>query len=307
MTLAITALCGLLLAMTPARSDARAPDHGPFGRILAASVRAERVDYLHIRERHWSALAAYLDTLAAIEPLDLPRKDRLAFYINLYNATTIREVILRLRAGYSAGEREHAIFDEPLVRMNGRKLSLNQLEHQHVRAEYADPRIHAALVCAAVSCPPLAPVHYEGVELDRLLDTQMRAFVMDPKRNQVDLSAKTLRLSSIFNWYQQDFAAKGGVLAYFDAYHPGNFTAWTVAFLDYDWSLNIAPPPGDWIAVTADTPLRPAPGATGGDTAKQDALFEVLERTEGAVRVRRPFGAGEAWIAADRVTPFVAP
>ena len=306
----VPALICLGLAALWAASVARAAtplDHGPFDRLLKATVRNERVDYLEIRSRHWPELGAYLDTLARVEPLDLGLRDRLAYYIDLYNATMIRAVVERLRSGYSVSEKDHAIFDEPLVRMGGRTLSLNQLENQRIRVEFKDPRIHVALVCAAVSCPPLLDRAYTGFNLEEVLDAKMRAFVADRRRNEIDMAGRTLRLSQIFNWYSQDFEAKGGVLAYFDSMHPGNFAGWKLEYLDYDWSLNIAPPVrGTWIRVTDDlAPLHAgATSATNLGSARKDELFEVLEEHPSALRIERPFGAGDAWIARSQTARY---
>jgi hypothetical protein len=214
-------------------------------------------------------------------------------------------VIERLRAGYSVAENQHAFFDEPLVRIAGRRISLNELEHQRVRIEFSDPRIHAALVCAAVSCPPLLPRAYDRADLYRTLDVNMRRFVMDTTRNRVDPAAKKLLLSSIFDWYAQDFLARGGVRAVVDSILPADVSRYTIETLPYDWSLNIAAPAGDWVQAGADgVVLRATPGGATAGTARKGDLFRVIERGSGAVRVALPFGAGEAWIAMPDAAPW---
>jgi hypothetical protein len=290
-----------LLALVPVAAHAARPvDHGPFSLILRDHVRDERVDYLGIREFRWDALNVYLDSLAGVDPLELRGANRLTFYINLYNATTLHAVIERLRAGYSVSENEHGLFNEQLVRLNGRLISLNELEHQRVRPEFRDPRIHAALVCAAVSCPPLLPRAYERADLDHTLNTYMRRFVLDPKRNRIDAATKTMALSSIFDWYSQDFLSRGGVAAYVDSIVPADLTEYRIEFLPYDWTLNLAAPKGEWVQARADgAALRRSPGGAAVGTARKGDLFRVIERSAAGWRVVRPFGKGEAWISSD--------
>jgi hypothetical protein len=268
-------------------------------------VRNERVDYLGIRETQWAQLNAYLDSLARVDPLEQRGNNRLTYYINLYNATVIHAVIERLRAGYTVSENEHAFFDEPLVRMAGQRISLNELEHERVRPEFADPRIHAALVCAAVSCPPLLPRPYDRLDLDQTLSHNMHRFVQDTTRNRVDAAARKILLSSIFDWYAQDFHAHGGVRAYVDSVLPADVSGYTIGFLPYDWSLNIAAPRGEWVEARADGALlRRGPGGDVAGTARKGDLFRVIERGANGLRIVRPFGAGEAWIATGDAAPW---
>ena len=307
--LAILPGLGLLAAALAGPAGAARPlDHRPFWTVLRGQVRDERVDYLGIRESRWAELGAYLDSLAQVDPLEYRGNTRLALYVNLYNATVIHGVIERLRAGYAVSENQHAFFDEPLVRIAGGRISLNELEHRRVRVEFPDPRIHAALVCAAVSCPPLLPRAYDRADLDHVLTMNMRRFVLDTTRNHVDLAARTLRLSSIFDWYAQDFQAAGGVRAYVDAISPADVSGYAVEFLPYDWSLNIAPPQGEWIRARADgVALLAAPGGAVAGTAREGDLFRVIERRPDGFRIARPFGAGEAWIASGDAAPWQPP
>ncbi len=297
--LVLLAVLAWAAAVRPAHA-ARPIDHRPLTLVLRDHVRDGRVDYLGIRETRWAGLNAYLDSMAAVDPLEHRGHNRLAFYINLYNATVIHAVIERLHAGYSVAENHHALFDEPLVRMNGRHISLNQLEHEHIRTEFPDPRIHTALVCAAVSCPPLLPRAYDRIDLEHTLSVNMQRFLSDTTRNRVDPGAKKLWLSQIFNWYAQDFQTHGGVRAYVDSILPADVSGDAIGFLDYDWSLNIAQPRGEWVATRAESvPLRGTPGGAAVATAHEGDLFRVVESREDAWRVSRPFGAGEAWLAKD--------
>lgn len=300
----------LLAAALPAApaSAARPIDHRPFTLVLQGNVRGGRVDYLAIRDTRWKLLNAYLDSMAVVDPLAERGNNRLAYYINLYNATVIHAVIERLHAGYTVSEDKHALFDEPLVRTAGGRISLNELEHQRLRVEFPDPRVHAVLVCASVSCPPLPARAYERNNLGATLDAAMQAFVTDTTRNRVDRAAKKLWLSQIFNWYSQDFLSHGGVVAYVDSILPEDVSGYSVGFLDYDWSLNIAQPDGIWVQARADgVKLLSGAGGSALATLKQGELLRVIGRDGGGWKVERPYGAGQGWLAKGDAAPWRAP
>lgn len=214
-------------------------DHSAFDRILQHHVRDERVDYLAIREHDRDHLAAYLDRIAVFTPDTLSRQAQLALYINLYNATMIRAVTERYHHGYSPSEQNFSVFDAPLVRVDGQTMSLNDLEHKVIRPRFKDPRIHAALVCAALSCPPLLNRAYRSDDLEETLEANMRRFVNDTSRNRVDPAGNRLILSPIFQWYADDFGGQAKLADYVDRYHPESIQGFEVSFTDYSWALNI--------------------------------------------------------------------
>lgn len=306
----LSALAVLLVlqALVPAQTS-RAGLHSAFDRLLAANVRNERIDYLTVDAKWLPELDRYLDTLAGVDDTKLPRKERMAFLFNLYNATMIRAVVERHRHGWRPSENDYGVFKEPLVRLNGKRVSLNQLENEIIRPTFKDPRIHVALVCGAVSCPPLIPRAYRADDLDQVLDANLKRFVNDPKRNPVDAGSRTIRLSRIFDWYADDFGGKGALLAYVSRHHSRRLDGYQVAFSDYDWKLNITQPAaGRWVTVTArHASYTDLPG--GGDKARaaKGEVLAVLEERGGALRVRRPRGQGEAWIAARDTGPWSLP
>ena len=216
-------------------------DHSALDSLLRENVRGGLVDYRHIRATRLADLDRYLDRLAAIRSEALPRDEQLAFDLDLYNASMIRAVIARLDRPWSPSDSAFAVFHEPLVRTAGGTISLDSLEHGIIRARFHEPRVHVALVCAARSCPPLLARAYRGADLDRTLEKNLLAFATDPRRNRVDEASRTLRLSPIFKWYEADFAALGGPIAILSRARGRDFRGWTVAWLDYDWSLNSAP------------------------------------------------------------------
>ncbi len=235
---ATTTTAALIIGTTI--NTAHAVDHSQLDAILRANVRNERVDYANIRDNHKSTLSAYLDTLAKVDPADLPRNEQLAYYINLYNATVIHTILDRYNPGYSVSEDNFKIFDEKHCRTATATatFSLNHLENKIIRPTFKDPRIHAALNCAAASCPPIHNRAFTSATLDATLTHLMRAFVNDASRNTIDMKSRTLTLSKIFEWYAVDFGDKKGLAKYVNQYTDKDVSSYTVTFQDYSWKLN---------------------------------------------------------------------
>lgn len=250
---AVTALLGgCLLGGRPAWAACSAvdPSHAAWTAVLGRWVRDGRVDYAGLAGDGRPALDAYLATLSGTCAADYAAwtaPERIAFWLNAYNAFTVRLILDHYpiasirRIGWLPGAafRERFI---PMPGLKGKTVSLDDIEHGTLRSAFREPRIHFALVCAARSCPPLRGEAYRGADLDRQLRDQGRIFLNDPAKNQVDVAAKTLRLSSIFKWFRDDFeAAAGSVPAFVAPYldHDGASVAgFTVTYLDYDWALN---------------------------------------------------------------------
>lgn len=287
-----TALAALLFAAAASCQAGGAPPasvtvdlHARFDKLLADNVRGERVDYLKVRDGHFSELTAYLHRLDGIELQRLSREDRLALLINLYNATMIKVVAERYTPGWTPAQDEFAVFDEKLVRLGGELISLNELEHQRIRRDFDEPRIHVALVCAARSCPPLLPRAYSGSDLTSVLEAKMRAFVNDRTRNRI--GSEKVELSKIFEWYRDDFAdTEAGLLRYLSKYAGEDLAGREVGHLEYSWQPNILAPAGEWVT-----------------TADEKRPVEVVGRDGGRLRLRRPFGKGEFEVAADAAEP----
>jgi hypothetical protein len=222
---------------------ALAADRDAFDAILRQRVSGDGlVDYAAIRDHDAAKLTAYLDELAGVDVGRLAHDAKLAHYLNLYNATMIKAVIDRLRDGYSPAENDFAVFKEPLVRLAGGKaVSLNHLEHEIIRKQFNEPRIHVALVCAAKSCPPLLNRAYRADDLDKVLEQNMKRFVTNAARNQIDDAKRELRLSKIFEWYAEDFGGNDAVRAYITKYAGKDVAGYRVSYLEYDWQLNGRP------------------------------------------------------------------
>ncbi len=169
----------------------------------------------------------------------------MAFYINAYNAWTIK-LILGAYPGVRSIKDLGTLFKSPwkkrIARVDGRTLTLDQIEHDILRPQFRDPRIHFAINCAAKSCPPLRSQPYTAEQLDAQLDEMAAAFINDPKNNY--LEGDRLYVSAIFKWFAEDF--DNDVVGFFKKYATGHLKSGLeggqdrirVKHLDYDWSLN---------------------------------------------------------------------
>ncbi len=249
MTRLVIALC-LLTGVARATCTSVAQTHAQWSATLGQWVKHGGVDYAGMQRDGQPALAAYLAILSGACGPDYERwtrAERIAFWINAYNAFTIRLILdhYPIASIRKIGWLPGAAFREkfiPMEGLKGRTISLDDIENGTLRSAFREPRIHFALVCASRSCPSLRGEAYRGADLDRQLDDQARSFLHDPAKNRVDAAQKTLYLSSIFKWFRGDFeSAAGSLPAYVAPYlddgttHVADFD---VEFLDYDWSLN---------------------------------------------------------------------
>ena len=218
------------------------PDFDTFDEILVQNVRNGFVDYNRIADDE--RFASFISELGATEGA-APESDeeRLALYINAYNAFAIQGIINGRSPETWWGRR--AFFKRDKYVLNGEEISLESLEHERI-IPMGDPRIHFAIVCASLSCPRLSSNAYRPKSINVQLHDAAKQFINDPTRNRFDLERRIAFLSKIFEWYVQDFEAAGGstqrYLARFvadaqvqDALRNDEFE---LRYLDYDWSLN---------------------------------------------------------------------
>lgn len=234
------ALATTALAAPPA--TAQDFDHSALDGVLQAHVKGDKVDYAGLAQS--AELKAYVGRLAEAKPDALPGKAaKLAFWINAYNALTITGVLRHWPAidSVSTIKPDYGFFKGKDFVVGGQTVSLNDIENEIIRPRFKDPRVHAALNCASVSCPPLLNRAFVASRLEAQLDQVFGAWVNDDARNRLD--AEGLKLSKIFDWYKTDFEPAGGVKAWLKKYAKGEKQAAvdaapTVGFLDYDWRLN---------------------------------------------------------------------
>ncbi|MGH7229818.1 MAG: DUF547 domain-containing protein [Nitrospiraceae bacterium] len=210
---------------------------------LKVHVKDGVVSYISIAQD--DRFQVHIQQLDRVDPLQLPtRLDRLAFWINAYNAFAIQGIL----DGYSPmtlwGRYRYFIARE--CRVGGQTINLYDLEQKVLIPDFQDPRIHFAIVCASKSCPKLRSEVFIADALDDQLDESARAFINDPTRNRFDRERRVAHLSMIFKWFERDFAAQAGSLIhYLRKYVADPVLAndlerqpYRVEFLECDWSLN---------------------------------------------------------------------
>ncbi|MEZ4700383.1 MAG: DUF547 domain-containing protein [Rhodothermales bacterium] len=257
--LALTGCTSGRFDLITARDPVRAPerfDHGAFDTILGAYVRDGLVDYAGLKAS--GQLDAYLEDLAETDPANMNEPDQLAFWLNAYNALTLKLIvenyptksILRLAPRGVRGipfivPKVNTPFKVSVGQVAGVTRTLDEIEHTIIRPTFAEPRVHFALVCAAMSCPPLREEAYAGERLDAQLDDQGRRFLHDEAKNQVPVSDDAVALSKIFKWFEADFGGSEAAVQQFIArYFDGDVGArleaggYRVDYLGYDWTLN---------------------------------------------------------------------
>jgi Protein of unknown function, DUF547 len=188
------------------------------------------------------ALGRIVEAIGAENPSGLARNDKLAFLINAYNAWVIQLVLEKYPL---KSVRDYAplfgIFMGKNIQLGGEKISLHHLEKILILKTFGEPRVHFALNCASRSCPVLIPAAYNGATLDATFDERAKAYMVNPYGVQLSKDGKTARLSMIFKWYDTDFKAAGGPIAFINKYRTQPLPPEVkVEFQDYDWSLNEA-------------------------------------------------------------------
>jgi hypothetical protein len=132
-------------------------------------------------------------------------------------------------------ERFKGPWDQPVVPLFGKTITLNTLEHKIIRPQYHEPRAHMALVCAAKGCPILRSEAYTADKLDDQLDDQSRQYLATPAGLVIDRKKDTASISAIFKWYGDDFAS---IPAFIGKHSGESVEGLKIKYLDYDWSLN---------------------------------------------------------------------
>ncbi len=227
----------------------------------AAGV-ASGVDYAGL-QRDWPQLKSYLSELSAVSRHEFDRwgkPARLAFLINAYNAFTI-QLILGSYPDLTSIKDLGSLFSSPwskrFFNLLGKRQSLDNIEHDLIRAPgaYDDPRIHFAVVCAAIGCPGLRAEAFTAERVDEQLEDSLRRFLSDQSRNRYNAQTGRLEISKIFDWYAGDFArgfrGRDSLLSFLADYAELLARDETgrnkisngqieIDYLDYDWHLNKA-------------------------------------------------------------------
>ena len=228
-----------------AQPDGPVFDHSKFSALLAEYVdRDGWVDYKGLQTKE-SELNSYIAALADA-PFDaMGRDEKLALLINGYNAFTLRLILDNYPIDSIRSIPDRDRWNAERWKLGGRTLSLNDIEHKEIRPKFAEPRIHFALVCASVGCPPLRQEAFTGAKLDSQLDEQTQYALSHDRWLQYEPGSDRVQLTALFDWYGGDFKqAAGSVLGFVSRYAPEVKAAMDagkklkVRHMDYDWSLN---------------------------------------------------------------------
>lgn len=231
-------------------------DHGLWAGLLTAYLKPSpdginRFAYGKVSKSARKDLKTYLDALSKAQVSKLAEREQRAFWANLYNALTI-EVILdhypvkSIRdISISPGLFAIGPWGKKLIEVEGRSLSLDDIEHKILRKVWKDPRVHYSVNCASIGCPNLPAEPFTGAKLEKMLDDGARAYVNHPRGVSVDDRGR-VKASRIYDWFSEDFGASdANVLAHLRQYAAAPLRAKleqakSIASYDYDWSLNDA-------------------------------------------------------------------
>lgn len=241
-----------------AANDARVIEHATWDRLLKKYVKRagdgmRRVAYAQVNDSDRQALDDYIDNLVALDIDSYARAQQFAYWINLYNALTVKLVLDHYPVAsirdidISPGLFADGPWKKKLVTIDGEAVSLDDIEHRILRPIWKDPRIHYAVNCASVGCPDLQPEAFTAANSGRLLDRAASDYVNHTRGVSVDQGRVVA--SSIYNWFKPDFATDGGALTHIRRYADeslraklGNIDA--IDSYQYDWSLNELAAPG---------------------------------------------------------------
>ena len=217
------------------------------------------VDYVGLQQNR-QALDEYNGALAAVTEETFntwTEAEQIAFWINAYNSVTLASIINQdpIKDSIKDIVGVWRITKHPV---RGEDRTLDNIEHQHLRVDFDEPRLHAAIVCAAISCPLLRKEPYTGEALDEQLEDQVEKFLAKSDGLRIDKEEGVVHVSTIFKWFGEDWIpsygtdegfagneAERAVLNFISNYvddedkaflQEGNYR---VSYIDYDWSLNI--------------------------------------------------------------------
>jgi hypothetical protein len=249
----LAAVCILLVTGLYGPAAASGFDHSQFDRILNTYVNdTGLVDYNGIAGD--PAFRGYMEALAGAKPDALSRDGQLAFWINAYNAVTIDKVIKwkpeksvreTLIPGIWTSTKFFTSRDQVVA---GKQVSPDDIENDILRKQFKDPRIHFAIVCASLGCPPLPRWAYTAENVQSRLTEETRKYLNSSRGLRIDKADNKLYLSKLFDWFAGDFKAKSGsVLNFITQYVDEGTRAFLqrapqIAYLDYNWALNAQQP-----------------------------------------------------------------
>lgn len=250
-------LAAAALLSSAVSAAAAPPDYSAWNELLARYYDpAKGMSYKALKAHDAQTLAGLRRRLAEVDPASLAKNDQLAYWINLYNVSVVAVVVDHypvesIRDVSTDPIIRLNVFKKPYVQAKGGAISLNDIENDKIRAGFKDPRIHFAINCAALSCPPIRTEAYAGSRLGEQLDDQARKFLNGPHgvRLEKDGDSLVVHTTKIMDWFGEDFDKwGGGRLAFIKRYvspekrgeidRAGGRVK--LDYDDYSWKLNDA-------------------------------------------------------------------
>ncbi len=231
----------LLFIITCSNAQSNKFDHSIFDALLKNYVdESGMVNYPAFVNNQ--KFATYLETIENADISKLTNEDKLAFYINAYNATVIKNVLDHLPINSPMDV--DGFFNKIKHTIAGKEITLDELEHKY--ALKIEPTLsHFGLVCAAVSCPKLLDKAYDGKTVFSQLEENAQLYLNDHNKNQLDRENKILYLSEIFKWFKDSFVKRYGSLKetaiHFINESDAKFLEEndiTIKYMRYNWQLN---------------------------------------------------------------------
>ena len=230
----------------PGMAGTTPPSHKAWNELLKANVSADgTVNYKgFIKEK--AKLEAYLKSLSENAPdrKTWSKNEQLAYWINAYNGFTVKLIVdnYPVESIKDLGPALKIplikdVWHYKFFKIGGQESSLDEIEHSILRKEFEEPKIHFAINCASVSCPPLLNEAFEAETINAQLDKVAKGFINDSSRNKI--SAEAVQVSSIFSWFKGDFTKNGDLIDFLNKYSKTKIKSNAkISFLDYDWNLN---------------------------------------------------------------------
>lgn len=230
-------------------------EHSAFTKLLSLTTEKKNgqtwVRYSLIKKKYLTDLRNYLSTLSRVKKTDyknFTKNEKLAFLINAYNAFTIYWVVKSIPVK-SIKDTTHFLTtpwkqDIPDYKLLGEKFTLDEIEHEKIRKNFSEPRIHFAVNCASVGCPSLRQSAYTSKNLDKELQEAEKEFFKNP--NKFKVVSNQVFISPIFDWYGDDFIKKFKSIESYISVRAKTYEvapnlsskSLKITFLNYDWSLN---------------------------------------------------------------------
>ena len=185
-------------------------------------------------------LEKYLKTLSE-NPIgtNWTEAEQMAYWINAYNAFTVK-LIIDYYPLKSIKDISNGILSKPwdikFFKIDGVDFNLNTIEHEILRVDFSEPRIHFAINCASFSCPKLRNEAFVGERLEEQLEDQTIAFLHNTDKNIIN--EKETKLSPLFNWFESDFTKHESIASFVKKRHHSFNEQNDISYLDYDWTLN---------------------------------------------------------------------